>query len=115
MAKKTKSKKKKGGFLLGALIGLGAGAASVFLSNKDNREKVGRAADKAKTEAKKYSDRVNAEGKKLQKRLKSNKAADEKGATRVADAAKKEAKASTARAKKTVAAAKKSAKRVIKK
>jgi K+-sensing histidine kinase KdpD len=57
MAKKTKSKKKKGGFLLGALIGLGAGAASVFLSNKDNREKVGRAADKAKTEAKKYSDK----------------------------------------------------------
>jgi hypothetical protein len=87
MAKKKACKKKKGRFFLGALLGIGAGASAVFLSDKKNREKVGRAAEKAKKTIKKEAKVAKA-------------------------GVKKTTKTAKAGAKKTVATAKKSAKKL---
>ena len=88
MAKKSK-KKQKGGFLLGALFGAGLGATGVFLSKKENRQKVAKTTEKAKKELEKTA--------------------------KVAQAAKKEIDKATKTAKKTAATSKNATKKLVKK
>ena len=69
MAKKSK-KKQKGGFLFGALLGAGLGATGVFLSKKENRQKVAKTTEKAKKELEKTAKVAQAEVKKATKTAK---------------------------------------------
>jgi hypothetical protein len=96
MAKKSK-KKQKGGFLLGALFGAGLGATGVFLSKKENRQKVAKTTEKAKKELEKTAKVAQAEVKKVTK------------------TAKKEIDKATKTAKKTAATSKNATKKLVKK